>query len=467
MTSAAKGNQACVEDTRLRVLASLLMWLAHITFAANALAQEPARIALLIGNQGYNSAVGRLTTPHQDVEVVGAALRQLGFDVTPIKDASYQQMDAAIRRYADRLRDAGSGAIGFFYYSGHGLANPDNNANYLVPVDMLRADTQDIWYASLEQSAIIDRLKNRAGNARHIAVFDACRDELNLTRAGRKALGAQKGFVPIGEMRGMLIAYATAEKQTAADTGIFAKILAEEMVKPGVEAVAMFRAVQLRAAREMNQEPWMSLHYLPQTFLAGQSPPWPPGPPRQECTASRLEEIEISSSWQDIRMFNNHCCSVGTSGNKLCQQSALLEGRISGAPLTGKAFCLSMYIEGIPQKNCLGPALTIAFDNNTTSLTSIAETALRDFVSDHRNDRRVSLRIVGHANRTGLRTYNQQLSKQRAEAVEEYLKPKLQALIGSLQIVTEGKGWDLPLEGLEEENGLQRRVEISVQRARQ
>jgi hypothetical protein len=41
-----------------------------------------ARIALLIGNQVYTPKVGVLRNPHEDVALVGAALKQLGFQVT-------------------------------------------------------------------------------------------------------------------------------------------------------------------------------------------------------------------------------------------------------------------------------------------------------------------------------------------------------------------------------------------------
>jgi hypothetical protein len=45
-------------------------------------------------------------------------------------------------------------------------------------------------------------------------VFDACRNELNLTLKGRRAL-ADRGFVPIGYTPSVLIAYATAPGKTA------------------------------------------------------------------------------------------------------------------------------------------------------------------------------------------------------------------------------------------------------------
>ena len=43
-----------------------------------------ARIALLIGNQAYTPKVGVLRNPHEDVALVGAALKRLGFQVKRI-----------------------------------------------------------------------------------------------------------------------------------------------------------------------------------------------------------------------------------------------------------------------------------------------------------------------------------------------------------------------------------------------
>jgi hypothetical protein len=58
----------------------------------------------------------------------------------------------------------------------------------------------------------------------------------------------------------MLVAYATAEGELASDlgrgAGPYAKVLAEEIVKPGIEAVVMFRAVQRRARATIHQEPY-------------------------------------------------------------------------------------------------------------------------------------------------------------------------------------------------------------------
>jgi uncharacterized caspase-like protein len=63
-----------------------------------------ARIALLIGNQHYNPKVGVLRNPHEDVALVGAALKQLGFHVTILQDVGYRDLDIAIKHFITDVR---------------------------------------------------------------------------------------------------------------------------------------------------------------------------------------------------------------------------------------------------------------------------------------------------------------------------------------------------------------------------
>jgi hypothetical protein len=272
----------------MRVALSALTIIVQIVLAMDASAQEPARLALLIGNKGYSQKVGALKNPHNDVTIVGASLQKLGFKVNILRDASYKQMDVAIKRHARELKQAGAGAIGFFYFSGHGVANPDNRINYLLPIDISDPDRDTIWDEGLQQNVLIDILSKQAPASTHFVVFDACRNELNLSSGGTKSIGsADKGFLPVQQTSGVLIAYSTAPNRTASDIGEgggpYARVLAEELVRPGVEAVSMFRAVQIRVKRDIQQDPWLSLPALPQIYLAGA-----PGPAVAAGPATRL-----------------------------------------------------------------------------------------------------------------------------------------------------------------------------------
>jgi len=141
-------------------------------------ANAQARIALLIGNQGYAAKVGRLKNPHDDVLLIGAALRSLGFKVTELKDADYRSTDAAIKRHIAMVRREGQGAVSFVYYSGHGAADPDTKINYLIPVDVANADDEELWNYSINLNTLVENLRAQAPGATHYVVFDACRNEL-------------------------------------------------------------------------------------------------------------------------------------------------------------------------------------------------------------------------------------------------------------------------------------------------
>jgi hypothetical protein len=67
--------------------------------SAAATTQEPARLALLIGDQAYAAKVGPLKNPQHDVTLIEASLKKLDFKVTVLKDANYKAMDTAIKHY--------------------------------------------------------------------------------------------------------------------------------------------------------------------------------------------------------------------------------------------------------------------------------------------------------------------------------------------------------------------------------
>jgi uncharacterized caspase-like protein len=258
----------------VRVAIAFALWLLPTAVGA----QQEKRFALLIGNQAYSAKIGRLKNPHADIALVGAALRSLAFEVTDVRDASYKAIDTAIKRHIQTVRREGEGTLSFVYYSGHGAADPDTKINYLIPLDVTSAEDENLWINSLNLNNIIENLRAQAPKATHYVVFDACRNELNLTRKGQKSLTG-KGFVPLAYTPGVMIAYATAPGRTASDIGSeggpYAKALSEEIVKPGAEALYMFRRVALRVNREIGQDPWISASTLPEVYFAGKKPEGP------------------------------------------------------------------------------------------------------------------------------------------------------------------------------------------------
>ena len=270
-------------------------------------AHAQKRIALLIGNQDYSAKVGALKNPHNDVLLVGAALRSLNFSVTEVKDGNYRTMDTAIKRHIQTVRREGQGTISFVYYSGHGAADPDTKINYLIPVDVANADDDDLWISSLNLNAVVEALQAQAPLATHYVVFDACRNELNLASKDKRAL-TNRGFVPMSYTKGVMIAYATAPGRTATDLGSggapYAKALADEIVKPGIEALTMFRRVALRVHQEIGQDPWLAASTLPEVYFAGEAaavqPPPPASPPLQARSGEAAEAWAVAERRDSI-----------------------------------------------------------------------------------------------------------------------------------------------------------------------
>jgi hypothetical protein len=76
-------------------------------------------------------------------------------------------------------------------------------------------------------------------------------------------------------------------------------VLAEEIVKPGIEAVVMFRAVQRRVRADIRQEPYLGFSALGEVYLAGRDA----RPPEQPPTQARLSEA--AEAWDRTKDTTN------------------------------------------------------------------------------------------------------------------------------------------------------------------
>jgi hypothetical protein len=257
-------------------------------------AAPPLKLALLIANQGYSRQVGPLANPHNDIGLMGAALKSIGFEVlAPVTEAKRAQMLAAVSAFTARLRAAGPGAVGFVYYSGHGAADADTGTNYLIPIDAPEPGSATFWYEALKLDDVLKEL-DRAKAAAKFVVFDACRNEL---AASDKS--TTKGFVPVAEQAGMFIAYATAQGRTATDKGAkggpYSNALSAEIVKPGLHHLDLFQNVKetVSAATSGVQVPWERNGLLLRQYLAGTpaAPGVPVAPPSQKTPEVMRSEV--------------------------------------------------------------------------------------------------------------------------------------------------------------------------------
>jgi TPR repeat protein len=228
----------------LRALVALLL----LTLAAGAMpARAEQRIALIVANESYASGdLGRLPGTRTDAQRLEIALKKDGFAVTTVYNAGLGQMRQAVGAFARRLAQAGKDGVGFFYYSGHGIASEAGQDNYLIPVDAVPQGFTDLPLQAFGMKDMIGAVAAAGAKAAFI-VIDACRNTPVSWSRGTK------GLLRPDPSTDMLIAYATAPQSTASDDGLYSQILSEELSKEGANSDLLFQAVQRRVARETNR----------------------------------------------------------------------------------------------------------------------------------------------------------------------------------------------------------------------
>jgi uncharacterized caspase-like protein len=157
-----------------------LVWLTTqcLGFNALALAAEPnskaiqygeRRLALVIGNSAYPFAP--LRNSINDAKDFAAALKDSGFEVTILENASLRDTRLALRDFGDRLKQ--QGGVGLFYYAGHGMQV--KGRNYLIPVAAQIEREDEVEFESLDANQVLEKLDS-AGNRFNIVILDACRN---------------------------------------------------------------------------------------------------------------------------------------------------------------------------------------------------------------------------------------------------------------------------------------------------
>jgi hypothetical protein len=208
------------------------------------------RIALVIGNANYQSAP--LKNPVNDANDMVSVLKQKGFTVTLLTDATQRQMEKAIGAFGKQLR---SGGVGLFFYAGHGMQV--NGVNYLIPIGANIEAESDIKYESVNANRVLSKMEE-GGNDLNMVFLDACRNN-PFTRSFRSS---NKGLAQMDAPKGSFVSFATAPGSIAADgtgrNGLFTGQLIQQMQVPELPLTKMMMEVRKDVLRESQnkQTPW-------------------------------------------------------------------------------------------------------------------------------------------------------------------------------------------------------------------
>ncbi|MBF0288104.1 MAG: caspase family protein [SAR324 cluster bacterium] len=239
--------------------------------------QDQRRIALVIGNSDYQK-MGRLLNPENDAADMATALTDSGFQVTLKTNLDRTQMRQAIRDFGDELRN---GAMGLFYFAGHGVQV--NGSNYLIPVGANIQREDEVEDTAVDANLILRKMKS-ASNELNLVVLDACRNNPFY----RSFRNANKGLARMDAPKGTFIIYSTRPGQVALDgkgrNSPFVKQFLEQMKVPGLEVGLMMREIAegLELETGSRQVPWMEglitgrFYFTPQlpTFSEKEEEAW-------------------------------------------------------------------------------------------------------------------------------------------------------------------------------------------------
>lgn len=242
-------------------LGVLLAWTAH-----SCVAQQ--RQALVIGNARYLH-VTPLRNPTHDAELMAASLKEVGFAVTLLRNATLAQMAESAAAFG---RGIGRGDIVFLYFAGHAVQYAAEN--YLIPIDADVSVPAQLRQRAYPLGQLLAALPPD-GRAASIVVLDACRNNpfaerspayaraLNPAVVGSTEVPA--GLSQIEQLPGnTLVAFATAPGKVALDGqgrhSPYAEALAEVIRDEGLEVTAVFQEATLRVKRStgFRQEPWVN-----------------------------------------------------------------------------------------------------------------------------------------------------------------------------------------------------------------
>ena len=234
--------------------------IAYVALAAFAVlcasAAQARRVALVIGNDSYQSAAP-LRNARADATAMSRALEAAGFRVTLRQDLTLKDMKDALRAFKAEI-SGGDEAV--FVYSGHGIQI--DGINYLVPIDLVPQNEDQVADDSVPLQRVLDDLRDQKARFA-LAIIDACRD--NPFKSTGRAIG-HRGLAPVTAADGQMIVYSAGAGQQALDqlssgdpnpNGVFTRVFVKEMAKPGVpvdQVVKSVRAQVVELARSVNHE---------------------------------------------------------------------------------------------------------------------------------------------------------------------------------------------------------------------
>ena len=215
------------------------------------------RRALVIGNTEYASPITSLPGTAKDALDISQALKDQGFDVIALKDAS---REGTVRAFNNLIRTTGEDDSVIVYYAGHGHIHPGSASGYWLPAD---ADVENpkTWISNADITRMITNISAK----QILLVSDSCFSGA-LTREGEVADSPAKSISAnaILKRRSVAVMSSGSEEPVADSLGEgnspFADALLKQLAAVGsnkepLRAQAALNQIRTEVAKSSTQTP--------------------------------------------------------------------------------------------------------------------------------------------------------------------------------------------------------------------
>ncbi len=229
----------------------LLLWLCMIVGTAMLTVsawsqQQPARVALVIGNANYPDATSPLSTTISDVRALAAEFVRHDFKVNVKENVGKQEMQDGIDAFLGKI---GDGTTALLYYSGYGIQV--ERQTFLIPINAEIWREADVRREGVSIDSLLAAMKRRGARVK-IVIIDAAR----LNPFERRFRTTATGLHAIDTPEGTLAMYSTAPGKLISDSSQANSVFVSEMIKglrvPDLTAEQVFNRVRVAVSHATN-----------------------------------------------------------------------------------------------------------------------------------------------------------------------------------------------------------------------
>ena len=252
----------------MRLIFFLCVAVASAVLAHSALSQQPARVALLIGNANYPDASTPLSTTIRDARTLADEFRRTEFDVDLKENVGREDMQRAIDAFIGKIRP---GMVALFYFSGYGIQVA--RQTYLIPVNAQVWTEAEVRRDGISLDALLAEMQRKGAKVK-IVIIDASRRNPFERRFRASAAGLAALDAPDGTLAMYSAAPGKVINEGSGPNSLFVGELIKELRVPNLTAEEVFNRARIGVSRASNNEqvPWVASSLVDEFYFGSPRP---------------------------------------------------------------------------------------------------------------------------------------------------------------------------------------------------